>query len=288
LAVDRWTAGSLQQQEQAWVRAASARRRLLRPNGPGTEIEGRRFRSQAAAFDSELLVPSDPANPTLYSRTRPAAALDASGDLIVAWESNGQDGSGLGVFAQGLSPQLVRNGFEFQVNGAAPGSATGDQSAPSVASSAGGLAAIVWQGPNGAGTTSLFGHLYETADNFFTVTPCRLVDTRNAANTAGGFQGTGAPALSNGVPRTPPPVARTRTVSTAGMRSDVVVDYLRDSLPPCEGLDPSLPSRLFGGRLRTRVFWPGRTAASWSVVAAHLHLKDSAWVLAWCDIANFV
>jgi hypothetical protein len=25
-----------------------------------------------------------------------------------------------------------------------------------------------------------------------------------------------------------------------------------------------------------------------SVVAAHLHLKDSAWVLDWCDIANFV
>jgi hypothetical protein len=175
---------------------------LLRPNGPGTEIEGRRFRSQAAAFESEFVVPNDPSNPTLYPRTRPAAALDASGDLMVAWESNGQDGSGLGVFAQGLSPQLLRNGFEFQVNGAAPSSAIGDQSAPSVASTVGGLAAIVWQGPNGAGTTSLFGHLYVTADKFYTVTPCRLVDTRNAANTTGGFQGTGAPALSNGVPRT--------------------------------------------------------------------------------------
>lgn len=107
---------------------------LLRPNGPGAEIAGRRFRVAAGGFDAELVVPSDPPNPPLYPRSRPAAVTDAAGDFIVAWEANGQDGSGLGVFAQGFSPQAAQQGFEFQVNGTSSASSAGDQAAPAVAS----------------------------------------------------------------------------------------------------------------------------------------------------------
>ena len=45
-----------------------------------------------------------------------AVAMDADGDFVVAWQSDGQDGSGCGVYAQRYSAAGVAQGGEFRVN----------------------------------------------------------------------------------------------------------------------------------------------------------------------------
>ena len=39
-----------------------------------------------------------------------------NGKIIVAWESQAQDGSGLGIYAQGINNDLSKFGPEFKVN----------------------------------------------------------------------------------------------------------------------------------------------------------------------------
>jgi hypothetical protein len=77
--------------------------------GPG--LFGQRFDASGARRGSEFRINSPGA-----SGHSPAVGVDADGDFVVAWESGGQDGSGLGVFARryddGGSPQ----GAEFRVN----------------------------------------------------------------------------------------------------------------------------------------------------------------------------
>ncbi len=46
----------------------------------------------------------------------PAVAMDADGDFVVAWESNGQDGDGFGIFAQRYRADGTASGSEFRVN----------------------------------------------------------------------------------------------------------------------------------------------------------------------------
>ncbi len=48
-------------------------------------------------------------------QTLPSAAMDTDGDFVVAWESNGQDGSGNGVYAQryAIRPEVSESSFLF-------------------------------------------------------------------------------------------------------------------------------------------------------------------------------
>lgn len=46
----------------------------------------------------------------------PAIAIDAAGDFVVAWSSQGQDGDGYGVFARRFHADGTPQGSEFQVN----------------------------------------------------------------------------------------------------------------------------------------------------------------------------
>jgi hypothetical protein len=46
----------------------------------------------------------------------PWAAIDTAGDFVITWSSNGEDGSGWGVFAQRYYASGSPNGPEFQVN----------------------------------------------------------------------------------------------------------------------------------------------------------------------------
>src|SRR4029079_10704233 len=52
---------------------------------------------------------------TMFFQVRPAVALDADGDFVIAWESY-RDGSGYGIFAQRFDSAGVRAAAEFQVN----------------------------------------------------------------------------------------------------------------------------------------------------------------------------
>ncbi len=75
-------------------------------------------------------------------------ALDGGGYLI-AWESEGQDGSGRGVFAQVLDNSGNLVGGEIQVNGYA----TGDQRMPTVATFGDGDVVVAWQTPDVDGSS---------------------------------------------------------------------------------------------------------------------------------------
>jgi hypothetical protein len=79
----------------------------------------------------------------------PAAASDAAGNFVVAWFSDGLDGSAFGVFAQRYDASGAPFGSELQVNTYT----TGGQFLPSVASNAGGDFVVAWtsEGQDGSG-----------------------------------------------------------------------------------------------------------------------------------------
>src|SRR5262249_41745841 len=71
----------------------------------------------------------------------------ADGGYVVAWTSDGQDKSGLGVYAQRYDNKAKRSGLEFLVNT----TTAGNQSAPAVAGTQAGGFVIGWQAPDGDG-----------------------------------------------------------------------------------------------------------------------------------------
>ncbi|MEZ5729495.1 MAG: DUF4347 domain-containing protein [Burkholderiaceae bacterium] len=78
---------------------------------------------------------------TTSAQDNPAIALDGSGNQVVVWASNGQDGSAYGVYAQRFAADGSALGSEFAVN-----TTTADtQLSPRVVSDAAGNFVVVWQ-----------------------------------------------------------------------------------------------------------------------------------------------
>jgi hypothetical protein len=97
---------------------------------------------------------------TIGFQTRPSVAMDADGDFVVAWQSTGQDGSELGVFAQRFDAAGVAQGPEFQVNSFT----TSIQSESSVAMDADGDFVVAWQSYDQDGDVSgIFARRYDAA-----------------------------------------------------------------------------------------------------------------------------
>jgi len=71
----------------------------------------------------------------------PSVASDADGNFVVVWESDGQDGSGYGVFAQRYDALGVAQDGEFAVNA----HTTSGQARPAVAAAPDGSFVVVWQ-----------------------------------------------------------------------------------------------------------------------------------------------
>ncbi|MFO7900670.1 MAG: SdrD B-like domain-containing protein [Planctomycetota bacterium] len=92
-------------------------------------------------------------------QTRPSVAADADGDFVVAWDTAGQDGDGLGVYARMYDADGTPNGDEFPVNT----ETTGDQYRPSVAMADDGSFVIAWQsdGQDGDSGGIPMTHLYQ-------------------------------------------------------------------------------------------------------------------------------
>lgn len=114
-------------------------------DGSSEGILFRRFDAAGAAQGGDVMATS-PVSATSYAQTNPAIAMDGSGNFVIAWESNGQDGSGNGIFAQHFNPSGLALGSEIVVNT----TAAGDQVRPAVAMSVAGDAAIAWQGDDGS------------------------------------------------------------------------------------------------------------------------------------------
>lgn len=87
-----------------------------------------------------------------------AVSSDAAGNFVVVWNSDGQDGSGFGVFGQRYDLSGTPVGGEFPVNTFTDA----DQSLPAVASGDEGDFVVVWQsaGQDGSGL-GVFGQRYD-------------------------------------------------------------------------------------------------------------------------------
>ena len=87
-------------------------------------------------------------------------AMDADGDFVVAWQSNLQDGSGNGIFAQRYNAAGVAQGVEFRVNTTTANS----QILPDIALDADGDFVIAWTsyGQDGSGN-GIFAQRYNAA-----------------------------------------------------------------------------------------------------------------------------
>ncbi|MEH2170433.1 MAG: hypothetical protein V7K41_28030, partial [Nostoc sp.] len=86
---------------------------------------------------------------TTGNQSNSTVAIDADGDFVISWTSNGQDGSGDGIYAQRYNSAGVAQGNEFKVNTYTPS----NQSNSTVAIDADGDFVISWtsNGQDGSG-----------------------------------------------------------------------------------------------------------------------------------------
>lgn len=105
-------------------------------DGDGDGIFARRYDSTGAALGGEFR----PNQFTTDQQREPAVALDQDGDFVIAWESFGQDGSRMGIYARQYSKSGNALGNEFLVNS----TTNSDQRTPSIAISATGNFVVSW------------------------------------------------------------------------------------------------------------------------------------------------
>jgi hypothetical protein len=85
---------------------------------------------------------------TTESQQRPTVGMDGTSAFVVTWNSNGQDGSGMGVFGQRFTRAGVPQGAEFRVNEATIGNQS--QWSSAAARAAAGPFLVVWHASDGS------------------------------------------------------------------------------------------------------------------------------------------
>jgi hypothetical protein len=100
-------------------------------------VFGRRFDASGTPLGAEFQVNSY----TTGGQSLPFVSADENGNFVVAWNSSGQDGSGLGVFGQRFDASGAPQGAEFRVNT----STVSDQLYPMLASNPDGDFVVVWE-----------------------------------------------------------------------------------------------------------------------------------------------
>src|SRR5262249_54893338 len=106
-------------------------------DGNGWGTYARRYNAAGSAQGSELRVNTYTTSSQQYS----SVSMDALGNFIVTWSSNGEDGSGWGVYAQRYNALGVAVGGEFRVNT----TTDNDQKRSAVAMDASGNFIVTWQ-----------------------------------------------------------------------------------------------------------------------------------------------
>ena len=102
-----------------------------------------------------LFIPSEEFQVNTYTENRqdrPSVASLSDGGFVVTWQSNGQDGSGSGIYGQLYNADGTTNGGEFQVNS----HTIGNQAFPAVAALEYGGFVVIWLHPY----DGIFGQLY--------------------------------------------------------------------------------------------------------------------------------
>ena len=125
------------------------------PDG-GNGIVGRRYDASGAPQGAEFAVNTF----TTAAQSRPGVAMDASGNFVVVWDGEGQDGSDTGVFARRYTAGGAPLGPEFQVNTYT----TGYQAFPSVGMDGAGNFVVAWSSHGQDGSTwGIFGQRFDSA-----------------------------------------------------------------------------------------------------------------------------
>jgi hypothetical protein len=147
----------------------------------GRVVLARRFNAAGTALSGQLMVDPSPTGP----EHDPVVAANALGQFVVAWDALGQDGSGTAVLAQAYDNHLTqRLGGKVQLNA----TTAGDQGFPGVGLSAGGSLLLAWESQTAAADAAVVtarGASLPALD-FYTLAPCRIVDTRNTNGPLGG------------------------------------------------------------------------------------------------------
>jgi hypothetical protein len=114
-------------------------------SGSGWDVYAQRYSASGSPVGTVFQVNTT----TAGDQTEPTVAMDAAGGFVVAWQSQGQDGSGWGICAQRYNAAGVAQGSEFRVNT----TTAGDQEYPGVALDGSGNFVITWSsyGQDGSG-----------------------------------------------------------------------------------------------------------------------------------------
>lgn len=121
-------------------------------DGSGYGIYARRYNAAGAAQGGEFKVNTYTKGDQIY----PTIGVDRAGDFVVAWESDAQDGSGYGVYAQRYNAAGSAQGSEFQVNTYTKG----DQQQPSLAVDANGNFVITWESQQDGSGNGVYAQQY--------------------------------------------------------------------------------------------------------------------------------
>jgi len=119
----------------------------------------------SAGSSSAQFLPHAPVGPEFGVNTYttgfqgfPRVAALGSGDFVVVWQSEAQDGSLAGIFGQRLDPDGVKLGPEFQVNTYT----TSQQFDPALAADGAGNFVVVWESSGQDGSLGgIFGQRYD-------------------------------------------------------------------------------------------------------------------------------
>ena len=120
-------------------------------------VFAQRYNASGVAQGVEIRVNTVTAN----NQHQPSVAMDANGNFVVAWASDGQDGGGSGVYAQRYNAAGTAQGAAFLVNT----TTANDQVIPFVAMNASGTFVIAWEadgGQDGAGA-GVYAQRYNAA-----------------------------------------------------------------------------------------------------------------------------
>ncbi len=110
-------------------------------DGYGGGVFARRFGSAGQALGGEFQVNTC----TVGGQAKPALAAAADGAFVAVWLSDGQDGSGYGVFGQRFDSAGQAVGTEFQANTYTEAS-QGDDGDPAIAAAPDGSFVVTWAG----------------------------------------------------------------------------------------------------------------------------------------------
>ena len=116
-------------------------------------VFAQRFTSAGAPTGPEFRVNTYTTN----DQTRSSVAVDASGNFVIAWQSNQQEvGSYFDIYGQRYGSSGAPSGPEFRVNTFTPNL----QIIPDVAADSSGNFVVVWQSPQDGFNTGIFGQRY--------------------------------------------------------------------------------------------------------------------------------